>query len=241
MARFYGRAMPKLRFSSIASNARPCPVPFKDIKSIPVTTFPADPKLVAGEFSELLALQMCRDDPNELVSPYDARYLQPPPGMTFPDDYDRSYRCPISPLLQLRPQPIGAVYNFARGDASFPIIFTGRELARYFENETPGLAHRQALNVLARDTQWSPPRTAWVWAILDVTLFSALSAAWYVKWLKGTGYSFRERPAEGGDQDPSRPALRLTMRTDLTPARSARRGPSLAARTPAPRWPAPSH
>ncbi|MGH8897917.1 MAG: hypothetical protein ACRDZ4_13070 [Egibacteraceae bacterium] len=34
---------------------------------------------------------------------------------------------------------------------------TGRELARWFERDTPGLSHRHALNFLMPDTGWSPP------------------------------------------------------------------------------------
>jgi hypothetical protein len=41
-------------------------------------------------------------------------------------------------------------------DPAIHVIHTGRELARYFEIETPGLAHRHALNLLLRDTNWSP-------------------------------------------------------------------------------------
>jgi hypothetical protein len=88
------------------------------------------------------------------------------------------------------------VFNYARGE-NFPVIATGAELARYFENETPGLAHRQALNFMIRDTNWSPPRQALVWAALDVAILSALEAAWYYKWLSpDPNTSRRERPVE---------------------------------------------
>jgi hypothetical protein len=39
----------------------------------------------------------------------------------------------------------------------FPVVRTGRELARYFEAETPGLSHRLALNYLLRDANFSAP------------------------------------------------------------------------------------
>jgi len=68
-------------------------------------------------------------------------------------------------------------------DEFFPVIRTGRELARYFESETPGLAHRLALNYLIRDANLSPPYQALIWAALDVAIYSALSAAWCYKWL----------------------------------------------------------
>jgi membrane-associated phospholipid phosphatase len=134
---------------------------------------------VQAEFAELVELERLRNDPTRLVSTTPGRE-----------------RCPLSTFLQLRPQPLGAVINFARGD-NFPVIFNGAELARYFENETPGLAHRLALNYLIRETGWSPPRQALVWAALDVAIYSALSAAWYYKWLSPRPYtSRRERPWE---------------------------------------------
>lgn len=68
-------------------------------------------------------------------------------------------------------------------DDFFPAIRTGRELARYFESETPGLAHRLALNYLLRDANFSPPYQAFIWAALDVAIYSALGAAWYYKWI----------------------------------------------------------
>jgi hypothetical protein len=67
----------------------------------------------------------------------------------------------------------------------FPVVRTGRELARYFEAETPGLAHRQALNYLLRDANFSPPYQALIWMSLDVAIYSALQAAWYYKWIAG--------------------------------------------------------
>jgi hypothetical protein len=77
-----------------------------------------------------------------------------------------------------------------------PVILTGRELARYFESETPGLAHRLALNYLLPTTNWSPPRQALVWMALDVAIYSALAAAWYFKWRGPAGVSRRPRPIE---------------------------------------------
>jgi hypothetical protein len=155
--------------------------------------FPTDPAVVRDEIEELVELASLRDDPDALVSTKPCRE-----------------RREISPFLQYRPQPLSAAYNldrdpaaqvFLRGgapepnlveiyrgeeyDARYPVIRTGRELARWFENNTPGLAHRHALNYLLRDTDWSPPRQAWVWAALDITIYSALLAAWYYKWFAG--------------------------------------------------------
>lgn len=180
--------------------------------------YPTDEAVVRDEVEELVELASLRDDPEAIFSSKPCRE-----------------RREISPLLQYRPQPLGAVYNFDRDpvahvllrggapepnlfeiyrgehyDARHPVVRTGRELARWFEQETPGLAHRHALNLLLRDTDWSPPRQAWVWAALDVTIYSALLAAWYYKWSAGNkgeackqspfapreGVSFRPRPFE---------------------------------------------
>ncbi len=169
----------------------PCPVSLEELIAVTddesnprfFPPFPTDPDVVQEEFEELRDLERRRDDPTQVVSTAPGRV-----------------RCPISTFLQLRPPPLGAVFNYARGD-NFPVIFTGRELARYFENETPGLAHRQALNYLLRETnrdaRWSPPRQALVWAALDVALYSALSAAWYYKWLSPReNVARRQRPHE---------------------------------------------
>src|SRR5205823_831492 len=70
--------------------------------------------------------------------------------------------------------------------------------ARAVEAETPGLFHRHALSFLISMRHWSPPRQALIWAGLDVTIASALQAAWYYKW-GGEGRmrtSYRERPIE---------------------------------------------
>jgi membrane-associated phospholipid phosphatase len=100
--------------------------------------------------------------------------------------------------------PPGAVVN-RRNPIYQPFLKYGAELARLFENETPGLWHRQVLNVLLDPTipggfgqRLSPPRQALIWAALDVAISSALQAAWYFKWfeLSGSRISFRERPKE---------------------------------------------
>jgi hypothetical protein len=119
----------------------------------------------------------------------------PPPPKKGDEPPIEGLRLPLSMFLMIRPQPFGAVTNTARDGAS-PVIGTGRELARYFEGETPGLAHRLALNYMIREVQWAPPRHAWVWAALDVTIYSALVAAWYLKWRAPRTISFRPRPWE---------------------------------------------
>lgn len=175
--------------------------------------YPTQSSVVEDEIDELIELASRRDDPDAISS-------------TAP----RRERRGISPLLQLRPQPIGAVVNIHRDpvlsavtagrhpephavdivrsrevDAAYPVVATGRELARYFESETPGLAHRMALNSLISQQNWSPPRQALVWAALDTAIASALMAAWYYKWGAGiglpgvaprSGVAYRPRPIE---------------------------------------------
>lgn len=175
--------------------------------------YPTAASVLRDEIDELIELASLRDDPAAVYSNQPGR--------------ERRH---ISPFLQLRPQPLGAVINverdpvvgsllagrqpppgaigIARGrqvNAAHPVVATGRELARYFENETPGLAHRLAVNDLLRQQNWSPPRQSLVWAALDVTIHSALLAAWYYKWaahvgLPGvpprSGVAYRPRPVE---------------------------------------------
>ena len=149
----------------------------------------------------------------ELAELHELAALRDVPGALISTDPARPRR-PISPFLQMRPQPLGAVFNRERardcsdrcndrcadrcGDTpdDVPVIQTGRELARYFESETPGLAHRHALNYLLPLTNWSPPRQALVWMALDVAIYSALTAAWYFKWRGDPAVGFRPRPIE---------------------------------------------
>ncbi len=66
-----------------------------------------------------------------------------------------------------------------------------------FQEETPGLAHHNALNyLLYKRTKISPPRQARIWMALDVAIYSALCAAWYFKWLAPQTHCFRQRPYE---------------------------------------------
>ncbi len=175
--------------------------------------YPTQASVVKDEIDELIELASLRDDPDAITS-----------------TASRRERRGISPLLQLRPQPISAVVNIHRDpmvsaviagrhpephaidivrgmevDAAYPVVATGRELARYFESETPGLAHRMALNYLIAQQNWSPPRQALVWAAFDTAVASALMAAWYYKWAAGiglpgvaprNGVSYRPRPIE---------------------------------------------
>ncbi|MFN2507558.1 MAG: phosphatase PAP2 family protein [Chthoniobacterales bacterium] len=148
--------------------------------------YPADADTQKIELEELIQLARLRDEPGMIGHfPIGPEKEEP-----------QRDRLPLSLFLQLRPQPIGAAINTARGQ-SFPVVSTGRELARYFENETPGLAHQLALDYIFRETPiYSPPRQALIWAALHVAIASALSAAWYFKWRGPAGVKYRPRPRE---------------------------------------------
>jgi hypothetical protein len=142
--------------------------------------YPTDPDVLRGEIEELIELASLRDDPEALANPASTNRR----------------RLAISPFLQVRPQPVGAVYNRLRSEDQ-PVILTGRELGRYFESETPGLGHRHALNFLISKFNYSPPRQALIWAALDMAIYSALLAAWHYKWFSTRpGVRYRPRPAE---------------------------------------------
>jgi hypothetical protein len=155
----------------------------------PANHFPTDIATIKKELQELVILSRLRDEPRALP------FL--PGGFGSPAQVNpnepQGLRLPLSMFLQLRPQPLGAVVNTARG-SEFPVVLNGRELARYFESETPGLQFRLALNYMMREVMWSPPRQAWIWAALDITIYSALAAAWFLKWRGGPGIERRPRP-----------------------------------------------
>ncbi|MDF2441473.1 MAG: hypothetical protein JWN98_2457 [Abditibacteriota bacterium] len=148
--------------------------------------YPSDPKVIAREIAELKQLAADLDKP-------------------LP-------RGTISQYLQLRPQPLGAVFCLEREQKPLttldqqctldrqddpPVIQTGRELARWFEAETPGLGHRHALNCLILSCDLSPVRQARIWMALDVAIYSALIAAWHYKWASDRPCTaYRPRPWE---------------------------------------------
>jgi membrane-associated phospholipid phosphatase len=152
--------------------------------------------IIKKEMDELLDLQGRRDDPCSLVKPCGVSALGAWP-CEFVNPLPNAFGCrePISKFFNLQPPPVGAVTaNRIMGQQ---VIRTGRGLARAFENETPGIFHRHALNYLITTRMWSPPRQALVWAALDVAIASALQAAWYYKWLSPRPLtSRRERPIE---------------------------------------------
>lgn len=159
----------------------------------------------ADELDELKELAQLRDDPEAVANwnPLNRR------------------RRAISPLLQLRPPPLGAQFDRRPPDPHprdrvesernpiFPpspaVIRTGRQLARLFENEPPGQPLRHALDALVTSPQpgtgapyftWSPPLTALAYAALDIAVYSAQLAAWYYKFQGGPNIGFRPRPIE---------------------------------------------
>jgi len=179
---------PEAGFWTISPCAVPCIVRIQDL--ILKTDNPDDPcyfpdyptdfDTLTEEIEELIELASLRDDPEALANPTSMNRR----------------RLAISPFLQLRPPPLGAVFNRLRSEDQ-PVILTGRELARFFESETPGLGYRHALNFLISKFNYSPPRQALIWASLDMAIYSALLAAWHYKWFTTrTGVRYRPRPVE---------------------------------------------
>lgn len=141
--------------------------------------FPFPRESLAADVQELLDLALLRDDPSAVAKA----------GGDRP-------RLPLSRFLQLRPQPLGAVYNTLRDPSTASVVQTGRELARYFESETPGLPHVHALNLLFASTPgFSPIAQAQVCAALNLSIYAGLLAAWHYKWDEPTTRN-KPRPVE---------------------------------------------
>jgi hypothetical protein len=169
-----------------------------------VKRYPRDRKTLDYEIQELAWLAKKRDDREALVG-------------CFEKDANTE-RLPISDFIQLDPPPFGTIFNIGsrtqykieninqqhlrrqkfQSGILPAVVQTGRQLARMFEIETPGLIHRHALNYLFyKRGEISPPRQARVWMALDVTIYSALVAAWWFKWAADPEkYSYRQRPYE---------------------------------------------
>jgi PAP2 superfamily len=160
---------------------------------------------LADELDELHELAQLRDDRDAVAN------WNPP----------ERRRLDISPLLQLRPPPLGAQFDRRHPDPHprdriqsernpiYPpgpaVIRTGRQLARFFENEPPGQPLRHALDALVTAPQpgtgvpyftWSPPLIALAFAALDIAIYSAQITAWFYKFNGGAGIEFRPRPIE---------------------------------------------
>jgi hypothetical protein len=177
-----------------------------------VPPYPRDSAVLDWEIAELAYLQERRDQ----VGALDGTFPMDPPAALDPIFRD-TQRDKLSDFIHLDPPPFGAIFNvatrpqygihnvnqqhlrrqFFRAGLLPPVVQTGRQLARLFENETPGLIHRHTLNYLLYKRSISPPRQARVWMALDITIYSALIAAWYYKWRASTEhYSYRQRPYE---------------------------------------------
>lgn len=150
--------------------------------------FPTDPTYLCAEIEELVQLSRLRDELGRISN---VKEFEHPPEVE-----PQRARLPLSAFLEFRPQPLGAIINTARDQSTFPVVANGRELGRYFENETPGLQFRHALNAIIRESGFSPPRQAFIWAALDTAIASALAAAWYYKWRGGECVQYRPRPWE---------------------------------------------
>lgn len=178
-----------------------------------VPPYPKDPDFLAWEIAELDELESARDDPAQVAG----SFTQSAPSNTLPPDFTNTTRDPISEFIQLDPPPFGAIFNIGsrpqfainninqqhlrrqlfQGGVLPPVVTTGRQLARMFEAETPGIIHRNALNyLLYKRPEISPPRQARIWMALDVAIYSALVAAWYYKWAAPQIWSYRQRPYE---------------------------------------------
>jgi hypothetical protein len=136
--------------------------------------WPTDAGTQSRELQELIYLSRIRDDASQVP--------QLPRNSTDPPDPIQGRRLPLSMFLQIRPQPPGARLNTARDYDAFPAVATGRELARYFEVETPGLPFRQALDYILQETQLSPPLLSVYAAAVEMATAAGLVAAWYFKW-----------------------------------------------------------
>ena len=161
--------------------------------------FPKDGAELDAQLQELRILAGLLDDPNAVANA-------------------SPLRKPISAFLQRRPQPLGAVYDELRAETA-PVILTGRELARWFEKDTPNLAYAHALNYLIYKEnpalKLSPPKQAQIWTALNLAIYTALLAAWHYKWNEPST-KFKPRPCET-DPFQNDPAKRLSVLYDFKP------------------------
>lgn len=181
-----------------------------------IPPYPKDDEVLKWEIGELKWLARQRDEPRAIRGNYSN-------GTPFPESMPTEFRddarLRLSDFIQLRPPAFGSIFNITRpqpdvanvnqqhllrqrnldyiADTDRPVVRTGRELARMFQDETPGLVHRHALNyLLYKRTELSPVRHARVWMALDITIYTALAAAWWYKWSAPRTHSLRQRPYE---------------------------------------------
>ncbi|HET7433723.1 MAG TPA: phosphatase PAP2 family protein [Thermoanaerobaculia bacterium] len=185
----------------------------KEASPFYVPPFPTTREFLEWEIRELVALARARDR----AAATSGTFSEAPPANDLPAAFTDTTRDPISDFAHLDPPPFGAIFNIGsrrqlvidninqqhlrrRRDGTGripPVVTTGRQLARLFESETPGLVHRNALNyLLFNRPEISPPRQARIWMALDVAIYSALNAAWHYKWADTKGRAYRQRPYE---------------------------------------------
>lgn len=161
--------------------------------------FPDDAAL-AREFGFIKVLEGLRPNHPYPIVPYTQGK---PPG-------DFKQLTELSRFIHLKDPPFGAIFDtrertqtkvssvndqHLRILTKLPIVREGQELARMFEEETPGIYHRHALNwLLFLRPDISPTRQSRIWLGLDMAIYTALSAAWYYKWR--SQYSRLLRPSE---------------------------------------------
>lgn len=172
------------------------------LRSLQFDNVPVDQKIyplldatLKQELQELVFLSRMRDDPMQ-VPRIPRMSGQLPSSDPDPDKIKaQGLRMPLSMFLQVRPQPPGAILNTARDSSAFPAVANGRELARYFEVETPGLPFRQAVDYILRETTLSAPVLGMYAAAVELATAAGLAAAWYFKW-EHPQTSCRSRPWE---------------------------------------------
>jgi hypothetical protein len=126
----YNLRGPQVEPESSFWTVSPCPLPcVVRIKDLLVKTddprsecyfppYPTDPNVLQNEISELIELASLRDEPGALANPAPGDQ-QPSSSVedVFPlvvPPYGSRRRLGISPFLQMRPLPLGAVFNQER-------------------------------------------------------------------------------------------------------------------------------
>ena len=101
-------------------------------------------------------------------------------------------RADLSWFLNRRVKGVGIDQQHRVGG---PEIETGEDLARWFENDTPLLAGWMALNSLFKESPKPPTLQAEIWAALNLSIHTALLAAWHYKWMEPQT-RMKPRPSE---------------------------------------------
>jgi hypothetical protein len=188
-----------------------------------VPPYPKHKAYLDWEVAELNYLEGLRNNYGDIDGAFPTPAPALPAGQELPAEFTDTTRLPLSDFILLHSPPFGAIFNIVERNQyiirnvnqqhlrrNIPqytpatnyndptsLVLKGRELARLFEDETPGLLHRHALNyILYRRGDLSPTRQARIWMALDVAIYSALIAAWHFKWARPFDFSYRQRPYE---------------------------------------------